>query len=74
MIGLQDGRRLRCFYPLTTVSELMLWALCWKEISLNELTQTTLINLVMTCAITRNFRHGCLHFLNKLTVQIIMVP
>ena len=24
--------------------------------------------------ITRNFRHGCLHFMNKLTVHVIMVP
>ena len=24
--------------------------------------------------ITRNYRHGCLHFLNKLTVHVIMVP
>ena len=28
----------------------------------------------LSLSITRNWTHGCLHFLNKLTVHVIMVP
>ena len=39
-----------------------------------EIVAYTALECFAYNGITRNCRHGCLHFLNKLTVHVITVP